>query len=78
MCVAIREVMSELKKRKMLEFTNSAIYTYVLIYQMSVNALEEKIFEQCVDSRMLEEPLEYCQRGIIRNFNTTSLWSSSA
>ena len=77
MCVAIREVMNELKKRNMLEFSNAAIYTYVLTYQMSLNAIEESIFEKCVDSRMLEEPLDYCKRGIVRYFNST-LWSEQA
>ena len=76
MCHGIKEIYSELKTRNILDFTNAAIYTYVLIYQMDLNAMEESIFERCVDSRMLEDPFPYCQRSIVNNLNAT-LWSAS-
>jgi hypothetical protein len=75
MCHALKELYSELKVRKVTEFENAAIYTYVLIYQMYLNSMEELVFEKCVDSRLLDDPTSYCTRVIVPSLDFT-LWTS--
>ena len=43
---------------------------------MYLNAMEEGIFEHCVDSKLLEDSSKYCQRSIVGNLNLT-LWGQS-
>jgi hypothetical protein len=38
--------------------------------------MEELIFEKCVDSKLLDNPLVYCNKTIIGNLNLT-LWTAS-
>jgi hypothetical protein len=43
---------------------------------MYLNSQEELIFEKCVDSKLLDNPLTYCNNTIINNLNLT-LWTPS-
>ena len=52
-------------------------YAYVLTYHMYLNSMEERIFEKCVDSKLYDDPVKYCSRGIVQNLNLT-LWGQSA
>ena len=46
-------------------------YSYVYIYELYLNSMEERIFERCVDSKLLQDPETYCNRFIVSNLNLT-------
>lgn len=77
MCHAYKELFIELKDRGVTAFADAAIYSYVLTYQMYLNSMEEVVFEQCVDSRLLESPEKYCKKQIAKRLNL-SLWTSDS
>jgi len=74
MCHAFKELFIELRDRNVGDFTEAAIYSYVLTYQMYLNSMEEIVFERCVDSKLIENPSNYCNRTIVNNLNLT-LWT---
>jgi hypothetical protein len=50
------------------------IYTYVLLYQLQLNTLEEQLFDKCVDSMIAENPDGYCKQSIIPALSNMRLW----
>ena len=74
-CEAISELYEKVKEKGVMDTQDVSIYSYVLIYQIFLNSMEEKVFETCVDSRILDEPAEYCKRKLMPNLNLV-LWTN--
>ena len=36
--------------------------------------MEQRIFEQCVDAKILDDPHRYCERRLVKHLNLT-LWN---
>jgi hypothetical protein len=52
LCQALNSIFTQMRSRGQASLEKVAIYTYVLLFQIHLNGMEELIFERCVDSRM--------------------------
>ncbi len=73
-CHAYKGLFGELHRRNITDFKDASIYSYVMIYQLYLNSMEEQIFSECVDQRLMQNPVRYCNRTILANLNVT-LWN---
>lgn len=65
LCEAFRQLFDSLKEQGYSSIEKATIYTYVLIFQMHMNSLEEALFDRCVDSSLFNSPDAYCSSSLV-------------
>lgn len=65
LCEAFRELFTALKGQGYQSIEKATIYTYVLIFQMHMNSLEEQVFDRCVDKSLLDQTDAYCSSNLV-------------
>jgi len=75
LCTSLHQLYTELNKKGISTLDKVAVYTYSLLFHINHNALEEIIFERCVDSMMLQDPLSYCRNSVVTKSLDFTMWN---
>lgn len=74
-CDAFKELFMQLELMAISSYEDKVIYSYVMIYQLYINSMEETVFSKCIDSELAFDPVSYCTKNIVDESNFT-IWSN--
>ena len=73
-CQSLRDLFKEMEVKGRDSLAKAAQYSLVLTLELDFNSKEEKLFNECTDSIVKNDPKKFCMNEIV-TLSSFSLWT---